>query len=311
MTEVAFVKNEGRFLLEWLAYHRLIGVGSFLIYSNDCEDDSPVLLDRLTELGIVTHVPNPVGPGEQPQNRALTLAHSHPLVRDADYVLQVDVDEFLCIKAGQGTIGDLIVTAPEADVICVQMRFFGDNGLPRLDDRLVLEALTHASPEDFPFNGIIKSLARNTGIFSKITANHMPAFDEAAPRQPRVFNAGGKELPPESYGRARSNRVPDAYRSMRYAQVNHYAVRTLADYRAKKYRGTAAGNDHKLTMHYWRERNRNDVPDTHIQRHVPAVKRLMEEWLRDPVLAACNRRCFEAYEEILRKSATIFDRNQV
>jgi hypothetical protein len=32
----------------------------------------------------------------------------------------------------------------------------------------------------------------------------------------------------------------------------------------------------------------------------------MQEWLRDPVLAAHNLRCFEAYDEILRKSQRLF-----
>jgi hypothetical protein len=67
ITEVAFAKNEGRFLLEWIAYHRVIGVTDFLIYTNDCEDGSPDLLDRLQELGIVIHVQNQVAPGERPR----------------------------------------------------------------------------------------------------------------------------------------------------------------------------------------------------------------------------------------------------
>ena len=35
---VTCMKNEGPFILEWLAYHRMIGVDDFLIYTNDCDD---------------------------------------------------------------------------------------------------------------------------------------------------------------------------------------------------------------------------------------------------------------------------------
>jgi hypothetical protein len=300
ITEVAFTKNEGRFLLEWIAYHRLIGVTDFLVYTNDCEDESPALLERLAEMGIATHLPNPVRPGEQLQNAALTQAMHHPLVTAADYVLQIDPDEFLCIKTGDGRIAELIATAPGADVICVQMRFFGDNGLARLCDGLVVEQLTGASREDFEKNNIVKSLARNGGPFVKITANHMPSFEPKDGQRPRIFNGGGAEVLSEDGARFRT--IPDAYRSMANAQLNHYAVRTFADYRAKKHRGTAANNDKKLTMAYWDMRNRNEEQDFAIQRHVPATKALMREWLADPVLAARNRRCFEAYEEILKKS---------
>jgi Glycosyl transferase family 2 len=306
VTEVAFTKNEGRFLLEWIAYHRAIGVSDFLVYTNDCEDESPALLDRLQEMGIVVHVPNPLEPGEQAQNKALNAARDHPLVVGADYVLQIDPDEFLCIRAGDGQIADLIATAPKADVIAVQMRFFGDSGLPRLSCGLVIEQLTHASRRGFEKNNIVKSLARNRGPFTRITANHMPIFDQKSRQYPRIFNAGGVEIPPEAYNGARFHNMPDDFRSMKYAQLNHYAVRTFADYRAKKHRGTAANNDKKLNPAYWRDRNRNEVEDRTIAPHIPATRTQMQEWLKDPVLAALNRRCFEAYEEILKKSERFF-----
>ena len=38
ITAVTCVKNEGPFLLEWIAFHRIIGVTDFLFYSNDCSD---------------------------------------------------------------------------------------------------------------------------------------------------------------------------------------------------------------------------------------------------------------------------------
>lgn len=302
VTEIAFTKNEGRFLLEWIAYHHAIGVTDFLIYTNDCEDASPELLDRLEEMEIVIHVPNPLEMGEQPQNKALNLAASHSLVKNADYVLQIDPDEFLCVNAGDGLVSDLIDTAPDADVICVQMRFFGDSGLLRTPDGLVMEAFTRCSHEDFASNNIVKSLARNGGPFLKITANHMPAFSACDGQHPRVFNCGGMEILPEAYGGERFRTIPDAFRCMQFAQLNHYSLKTIADYRAKKYRGTAANNDKKFTKRYWTLRNRNDVEDTKIMRHLATTKALMHKWLQDPVLASRNRRCFEAYDEILVKS---------
>lgn len=302
VVEVAFTKNEGRFLLEWLAYHRAIGVGDFLIYTNDCEDGSPALLDRLAELGIVTHVPHTIGPDETPQLKALDSAVDHPLVRGADWVLQIDPDEFLCVKIGDGRIQDLIANAPGADVISVQMRFFGDSGLATLDDRLVIEALVQASEESFEKNNIVKSMARVGGPFYKITANHMPGFYPKRHQRPRIFNSAGVEIPKEAYGNERFRAIPDAYRTMSHAQLNHYAVRTFADYRAKKYRGTAANNDKKLHLNYWRERNRNEVRDVSAHAHLAAAKAQMAEWLKDPVLAKLDARCFEAYQEILVKA---------
>ena len=41
---VTCMKNEGPFILEWIAYHRMIGVDDFLVYTNDCDDGTDSLV---------------------------------------------------------------------------------------------------------------------------------------------------------------------------------------------------------------------------------------------------------------------------
>ncbi|WP_413851471.1 glycosyltransferase family 2 protein, partial [Tateyamaria sp.] len=52
------MRNEGAFLLEWLAHHRAVGVDHFVVFSNDCDDGTDDMLDKLAELGWLTHVRN-------------------------------------------------------------------------------------------------------------------------------------------------------------------------------------------------------------------------------------------------------------
>ena len=47
ITAVTTQKNEGAFLLEWIAYHKSIGFTDIVILSNDCEDGSDEMLDHL------------------------------------------------------------------------------------------------------------------------------------------------------------------------------------------------------------------------------------------------------------------------
>ena len=56
ITAVLCVRNEGAFLLEWLAHHRAAGVTDFLVFSNDCDDGTDAMLDRLAGLGWLTHL---------------------------------------------------------------------------------------------------------------------------------------------------------------------------------------------------------------------------------------------------------------
>ena len=303
VTLITTAKNEGRFLLEWFAYMRHVGATDILIYTNDCEDDSPAMLDRLTEMGIVTHVPNPCGPNDFPHRKALRRARNHPLVKEAEYLMVMDPDEFLVIHAGNHRYADLIATAPEADVICVQMRFFGDNGIATLPQGLVIEHFTGASEQDYEMNRMIKSLVKNSDRFTDVVKNHLPIFEEDNP--PRIFNGGGVEVPPDAYRHKFFFNIPRRFRSMQNAQLNHYAIKSFDHYKAKVYRGEAAPPVAKLHMGYWNERNKNDVQDTAILREVPAVKALLAEWLKDPELDKLNKRCFEAFDAILKKTAEL------
>jgi hypothetical protein len=52
------VRNEAAFLLEWLAHHRAVGFTDFLVFSNDCQDGTDRMLDRLDALGHLTHLRN-------------------------------------------------------------------------------------------------------------------------------------------------------------------------------------------------------------------------------------------------------------
>jgi len=100
VTVVLTVRNEGAFLLEWLAHHQACGVTDFLVFSNDCDDGTDAMLDRLDALGWLTHVRNPGPHPEGPQWAALKLADTHPLVTGADWLLPLDIDEFVNVHTG-------------------------------------------------------------------------------------------------------------------------------------------------------------------------------------------------------------------
>ena len=92
---VITVRNEAAFLLEWLAHHRVVGFTDFLVFSNDCQDGTDDLLDRLAQLGLLTHVRNTKADEGGVQWGALKQADKHKLVRQADWILPLDVDEFV------------------------------------------------------------------------------------------------------------------------------------------------------------------------------------------------------------------------
>ena len=104
MTPVALMscmRNEGIHILEWLAYHRIIGFGPILICSNDCDDGSDRLLDTLAAHGQSTTLPNPVPPGRPRRTSGIARVLAHLADSPADWLAHLDSDEFLNIAPGQ------------------------------------------------------------------------------------------------------------------------------------------------------------------------------------------------------------------
>lgn len=88
-------RNEGAYLLEWIAHHRSIGFDRIFLYTNDNTDESDALLDVLARAGEITWLRNEVAPGTLPQFKAYAHALSVlPDILDFRWTLIADIDEY-------------------------------------------------------------------------------------------------------------------------------------------------------------------------------------------------------------------------
>lgn len=272
------VKNEGAFLLEWLAHHRACGFTDVLAFSNDCNDGTDLMLDRLAAMGGLTHIRNSGPHAEGPQWAALKAADKHPLMKQADWVLFCDVDEFVNVHAGNHTLPALLTALPQADAIALTWRLFGNAGVIGFEDRPITETFTLAAPATlgWPWRAqMFKTLFRNDGAFRKLGV-HRPR-NQDPDRSPRWFDGSGREMPP-------STRLFSDYRQTNYdlVQLNHYALGAMESYLLKCDRGRANREASAFDMGYWTERNLSDVQDTTIHALNSTSQRI--ELLADPVL---------------------------
>ncbi|MGR3758845.1 glycosyltransferase family 2 protein [Roseobacteraceae bacterium NS-SX3] len=290
------VRNEGAFLLEWLAHHQAAGFTDFLVFSNNCQDGTDLILDRLDEMGRLTHVRND-GPYHKGgiQFTALKMADKHRLVKRADWILALDVDEFVNIRAGAGQIPDLLAALPEADAITLTWRLFGNAGTVRFADRPVTEQFTRCAPEIvyWPWrSSMFKTLYRNDGTYKK-TGVHRPrgAKDEARLENYRWFDCEGRELGPQFKNkRLFSNFGQPNYK---FAQLNHYPLGSMENFVLKADRGRAVHSDHMLDLDYWVERNFNTAEDTSVARYAEARAALQAALMEDAELARLHRAAVE------------------
>ena len=272
------MKNEGPYILEWLAYHRVIGFSDFLIYTNDCEDGTTDILDRLTEMGLVQHERNEVLL-RGPHKSALKYAFQHPLA-DREWIYVADIDEYLNVKIGDGSVQALIAAHADADVIPVTWRLFSHNDIIEYDDVSLMERMTDAerplAEGGFP-NRFVKSLFRRTDDVERFGL-HGPRYIDGA--NPKWVQPGGRVL-----GEGDNLTHPAEHYGYDVAQVNHYAVRSLDGYLVKKDRGRANHVKQELGGAYWRKMCLGGEEDITIHRHLDATKAEMARMKEDATLA--------------------------
>ena len=277
------VKNEGAFLIEWLAHHRACGFTDFLVYSNDCADGTDVMLDRLAEMGWLTHVRNDGPHAEGPQWAMLKAANKHPLVARADWLLFSDIDEFVNIHVGDHSLSALLRAVPEATAIPLTWRMFGNAGVIEISDQPVTESFTYAAPTSFawPWRAqLFKTLFRNDGTYRKLGVHRPRSPDPARTGEARWFDGSGRSLPADfPQARIFSDYTRDNYQ---LAQLNHYALGSMQNYLVKADRGRANRDASGFDMSYWVERNFSEVEDRSILNLSSAS--LREEMMADPIL---------------------------
>jgi Glycosyl transferase family 2 len=281
---VLCVKNEGAFLLEWLAHHRACGVSDFLVFSNDCTDGTDAMLDRLEEMGWVQHLRNPGPHPEGPQWAALKRADKHPLVRRADWLLPLDVDEFVNVHVGDRTLPALIAALPQATAITLTWRLFGNAGIVAFQDQPVTETFTRAAPAvlHWPWRAaMFKTLVRNDGSYRKLGVHRPRSPVPERMAEQHWYDSAGRNLP-EEY---RTGRIFSPFGRDNYAlaQLNHYPLGAMESYVLKCDRGRAVHDGDQLGMDYWAERNFCDVEDRSILSL--QSRGLREELHDDPELA--------------------------
>lgn len=297
MTHLAIlcVKNEGAFLLEWLAHHRACGFDDFLVFSNDCNDGTDQILDRLQDIGWLTHHRND-GPYDSGgiQFTALKQAAKLDVVKRADWILPLDVDEFVNIHCGDHTLPALHAALPDATAITLTWRLFGNGGVVRFEDAPVTATFTQCAPKVMPWPwraAMFKTLYRNDGVYRKPGVHRPRDPDKTRLSEARWFDGRGEVLE----DRFRTKGIFSDFRqdNTPLVQLNHYPLGAMDSYILKADRGRAVHADDRLGTDYWVERNFNTETDTTISALAPMRDTLLAELHADPVLGSLHQRAVQ------------------
>lgn len=283
----ACLKNEGQFLLEWVAHQRGIGFDKVFVITNDCTDGTDFMADRLAQMGQVIHLRNQIDPGEPPQVAGMRQLFADPRLADVAWLLHCDGDEFLNVTTGGGKVTDLLdAVGRDCDAIAVMWRVFGSDGVKDYEPCLVTERYTDRSPKPTAYQRWHKTMFRPDKF--GWARDHMPK--DPVDLSVRLRNTAGLPMSINGTLKPRLSRYRDSGDAwtMDNACLHHYA--TLAEdlFLLKNVRGDGmalVSTKYHLNERTWRAWNASGQRDTSMNRHLPALRERRDVYRADPVLA--------------------------
>ncbi|SLN19094.1 hypothetical protein AQS8620_00428 [Aquimixticola soesokkakensis] len=300
-------RNEGPFILEWVAWQKMLGFDDVLICYNDCTDHSPELMARLQEAGWLTALEVTPTVGKPPKLSLHKAGHAHPLTQKAGWFFLCDIDEFLVLHTEDGTLASFLgEETPNVAGIAIHWKVFGDSGLTRWEDQLTHRMFTQAGGPGTRVNHFFKSFIYQPRRFKRLGAHSPKGWQGEGPWNEGVnrwIRSNGARISGYNPDTNPKSLTHEQYITHDTAQVNHYVIRTRENYAFKQGRASASAGVDRYTDDFLRRHNRNDEVNTDALaqkerfdavyaqiRAVPDVERLHHLCCADYVQAMCEKR---------------------
>lgn len=255
------MRNEGAFLVEWVAWYRMLGF-EVLVVTNDCTDHSPDLLGVLQDAGWLTHQQHFPNPKQKPKRSAYNAMRAHPLIEDVDWVLVCDVDEFLVFHEADSVAEYVAGFDPLPLGFAFHWRAFGTSGRTEWRDGLVHRTFHQAAETESRANCFFKSLFRRPLDFAKFGDHSPKEYTGPWGVANHVWvDCNGKRLRrfiPEKWPQKAT--AADRVRHGK-AQMNHYILRTEENFSLKRGTPSASAGRDRYTDDFFEKFNRNEVED--------------------------------------------------
>jgi hypothetical protein len=280
---VVVVDSEAAFFLEWLAHHRAVGISEVLAVSCEGQHGTGALLDRLQDLGWLTHLRLPAGDEPDRVRAGLKLARRHEQLQDAEGISTLDPGECVNVRGGDHSGHALLEALPQATAITLTRRGFGNNSVVRFKDAPITQTFTKTAPDIlyWPWRAaLFKTLYRNDGTYTKLGVHRPRGLQPEKQADAQWYDGHGRPLGEQfvtkrtfsDYGRANHGLV----------QLNHYPLGAMESFILKVAdwdKPTVRGMD------YWVEHNFNTVTDETIRDTAPQSETLRAQMLEDAKLA--------------------------
>jgi Glycosyltransferase family 92 len=253
----AIFKDEAPYLLEWLAFHALIGVDHFFLYDNGSSDGGGELIRRSGFAGSVTLLDWADRPGQLSAYNHFRVNHA----RQFTWAGFIDIDEYIMPVDGD-SIRDILLRSvyqPYAAIL-LQWLVFGPSGHDHRPEGLVIENYTRRLPQTDGACCHVKTLVRTEHLLGM---DYTPHAAECSGPQ---CNTRAEKVLPYAIQPTECHDV---------MVINHYFTKSREDWEFKRRRGRGD------SLEPYQERVFSDVADvaviedTRAVRFVPRLRALL------------------------------------
>jgi hypothetical protein len=246
------VRGEARYLLEWIAYHRALGVRAFFLGDNGGDDGTSDVLADLHQRKIVfcfdwrgqTHF--------QLQFIAQAIQAARLF---ADGLFLLDVDEFLRPQSGSSVLPIARRWLADATIgaVALNMVIYGTSGREQAGDGLVIERFTTRAPQDY-------AIHRHAKPFVRVASCAGPADNPHAVKllSGRYVNPRGEDVVWDTR-RFHTGVMQDVVWDV--LRVDHFLLKSREEFAAKRARGMGLLSPERDWDRYFELNDRNEVED--------------------------------------------------
>ena len=252
---VAIFKNEAGAMKEWLQHYVNQGVEYFYMINNGSTDN----WEPETEgFPVTIYTDNETSKQVQHYNNYCL----EKVKENAEWVMVVDLDEFMYARNGFKTIPEYLDTLGE-DVNQIQVRWkmFGSNGHIK-QPKSIIKGFTKRLKNKFT---LVKSICRSS-VLTKFNVHTHNLNDKASNEYPESGSEISKNiiLLPNIINEEELNKAP--------LHLNHYAIQSWEWFRdIKTTRGDVADStiDNVRNEKYFKQYDWNDIVDTELSNMTP------------------------------------------
>ena len=258
----AIFKNEAPYLLEWVAFHRMIGVDHFVLYDNGSDDGGSDRLRRSRLADHVTLIDWPDRPGQYSAYSDFVAHHA----KSYTWAGFIDLDEFIHPLA-ENSLRSLLDHPRYTGFSAVLMHWavFGPSGHTRRPEDLVTASYTRRVQLHDEVNTHVKSIVRTADLLG-------------VGQNPHVFQTSGPSC--DATGKAVPTIPLQETACHETLILNHYFTWSREDWDAKTKRGRADAADDNEAAQYRAEvfatvAGNAGIEDSRITRFVPRLRWVM------------------------------------